>query len=113
VIADDPQLQALRRRYATGLTEKRSALLAQWRAWRASGHDDEHLRELAMQAHRLAGSAGCYGYATIGMHAGRLDELASERLQYGATIDPPQLDLAMSALLGAIDSAVEDGSPSR
>ncbi|KAB2898335.1 MAG: hypothetical protein F9K31_10135 [Dokdonella sp.] len=113
MIADDPKLQALRQRYAAGLSDKRSALLAQWRAWRASGHDDEHLRELAMQAHRLAGSAGCYGYATIGMHAGRLDELASERLQCSGAIDPPQLDLAISALLGAIDRAVEDGSPTR
>jgi len=112
VIADDPAMQALRQRYAAALADKRSALLAHWRAWRVAQCDDAPLHELAVQAHRLAGSAGCYGYATVGARAGELDALASGALAGAAGVDLPGLDRAMSLLLNAIDSAIDEGARS-
>lgn len=106
VLADDPSMQALRERYATALTDKRSTLLAQWRAWRASEGGLTHLRELRMQAHRLAGSAGCYGYALVGERANHLDTLAGEALDRPEALEQPQLDQAVTALLAALDSAI-------
>lgn len=104
MIDDDPRMEALRKRYAASLADKRAALAAAWETWRAAGDSAVHLRELATQAHRLAGSAGSYGYTEIGACACALD-----RLVVGPQDSTPgsaaSIDEAVRALLDAIDAA--------
>jgi len=103
LIHDDPRMEALRTRYAASLPDKRAALLAAWQAWRASDDAPAYLRELATQAHRLAGSAGSYGYDELGASASALDRLVASLPH--APGDTARLDDAVRALLAAIDAA--------
>lgn len=103
LIHDDPRMDALRQRYAASLADKRAALVEAWEAWRASGDSTARLRALAMLAHRLAGSAGSYGYDELGASASALDRVASA-LQ-DAPGDNARLDDAVRAVLAAIDTA--------
>ena len=81
-----------------------AALAAAWEAWRASDGSPAQLRELAMQAHRLAGSAGSYGYDEIGARAGALDRLVADP-QDVASGTAALVDAAVRTLLDAIDAA--------
>ena len=103
MIHDDPRMDALRKRYADSLADKRAALVGAWEAWRAADRSSAHLRELAMQAHRLAGSAGSYGYDALGASAGALDRLATS--MQDARGDAARVDDAVQAVLAAIDAA--------
>lgn len=96
-------MDALRQRYAASLADKRAALVDAWETWRASGDSPACLRELATLAHRLAGSAGSYGYDELGVRAGALDRIATA-LQ-DAPGDNNRLDEAARAVLAAIDAA--------
>jgi HPt (histidine-containing phosphotransfer) domain-containing protein len=96
-------MDALRQRYAASLADKRAALVEAWESWRASGDSPAHLRELATLAHRLAGSAGSYGYDELGTRASALDRVATA--MQDAPVDHVQLDAAVRAVLAAIDTA--------
>jgi len=103
LIHDDPRMDALRKRYADSLADKRAALVGAWETWRASTGSPAHLRDLAMLAHRLAGSAGSYGYDELGACASALDRVATALQDVPG--DHAPLDGAMRALLAAIDAA--------
>jgi CheY-like chemotaxis protein/HPt (histidine-containing phosphotransfer) domain-containing protein len=70
----DP-LAALNERYRASLPEKRSAIMAAFSAWRADLGELEHLRGVNRLLHKLAGSAGGYGYARLGESARAADGL--------------------------------------
>lgn len=100
-------MEALRKRYADSLADKRTALVGAWEAWRNSGHSPACLRELATLAHRLAGSAGSYGYDELGASASALDRLAGDI--HGASAGSARVDTAVRVLLAAIDTARTQG----
>jgi chemotaxis protein histidine kinase CheA len=63
-VANEVIPEALRRRYIDSFPDKWAALDAA--ASGLSGHDPEALLLLRMQAHKLAGSAGMYGFDDLG-----------------------------------------------
>jgi HPt (histidine-containing phosphotransfer) domain-containing protein len=63
---------ALHARYAQSFAVKRSALAAAWRTF-VETPDETTARELHALAHRLAGSAPAYGYASLGDLARTID----------------------------------------
>ena len=65
------ELRALRSEYAARLPEK-LVLLAT--AVRAAVSDPAYIPYAVSLAHRLAGTAGSYGFAAVGSAAGRLEE---------------------------------------
>jgi CheY-like chemotaxis protein len=73
-------LAALNDRYRASLPEKRSAILSAFSAWRADAAQLEPLRELARLLHKLAGSAGGYGFTPLGDSARAADGLIHEWL---------------------------------
>lgn len=105
LIGDDPQVEALCHRYIASLADKRQALQEARQAWRTSGDGDASLRALAALAHRLAGSAGSYGFDALGNQARLVDELADQVLESGSGKDCARLDAEISALLDALDQA--------
>jgi HPt (histidine-containing phosphotransfer) domain-containing protein len=66
------QLDALHVRYARSLAAKHEALLGAWQAF-STKHDAATRLELHSLIHRLAGSAGSYGYMTLGVLAAAAD----------------------------------------
>ncbi|HEV7490233.1 MAG TPA: hypothetical protein VGO25_05470 [Rhodanobacteraceae bacterium] len=73
------RFEILRARYAKSLASKHAALAEAWRAF-ADAADEVRACKLQDLAHRLAGSAPAYGYATLGTRAGIVDsEIADWR----------------------------------
>ncbi|MBX3687939.1 Hpt domain-containing protein [Dokdonella sp.] len=102
---NDPQIEALCRRYIASLGDKRAALESAWRGCRPDGDRDAGLRELAALAHRLAGSAGSYGFDELGLQARNVDRIASNLLANAAHPDGRHLAHEVATLFAAIDSA--------
>lgn len=71
----ETRLQALQSRYQTSLPNKRASVELAWRALCADSTDPARLESLTRLVHRLAGSAGSYGYEEIGEIAGSADAL--------------------------------------
>ncbi|MEZ5461144.1 MAG: Hpt domain-containing protein [Dokdonella sp.] len=78
-------MQALHARYQTSLPNKRSSVELAWRAFCADSTDPARLQSLTRLVHRLAGSAGSYGYEEIGEIAGSADALLEK---FGRHEDP-------------------------
>jgi HPt (histidine-containing phosphotransfer) domain-containing protein len=96
------QLEALRRHFVEGLPERRAALQA---AWRDCGHggDEAPWERLRDVAHKLSGSAPCYGLDRVGEVARGLDRQLSGRApcRERATLATP-----VAQLLAALDAAI-------
>ena len=86
----DARIEALRKAYLAALPDKRTELAAHWQAC-AAATDAEAWRALHALAHRLSGSAPCYGLDEVGAAAQRLDRQLSGR--------PPARDRALLAPL--------------
>lgn len=69
---------ALARRYRASLAEKAGDLSRAWDRWLVEPEDGAARGEVRLIAHRLAGSAGAYGYPDIGRHALVVDEALSD-----------------------------------
>ena len=99
-------LTALNRRYRNSLPEKRALIAAAFLTWRIDVSRLDALRELARLLHKLAGSAGGYGYARLGESARAADGLMHEWLS-----DAPD-DLAarqqFAGVLAPLMRAVDD-----
>lgn len=66
------RIAALRERYRERLSSRLTELMDQLKAAQAG---DEHARRSASQsAHRLRGTAGSYGFADVGLAAGRIED---------------------------------------
>lgn len=99
-------LAALNQRYRSSLPEKRALIAAAFAGWRADTSDLEPLRELGRLLHKLAGSAGGYGYTRLGDSARAADGLLQEWLS-----DAPDDAQARRGFLIAIEPlmrAVDD-----
>ena len=124
----DHRLQLLRAHYAGSLAAKHDALTSAWEAYLDAPMDATSRRELALQIHRLCGSAASYGYVELGDHACKADRLlgrpvfpspdelraaahalidALERAAAAAQAMPPQLDV------GALRVVLVAGDPAR
>lgn len=97
------QVEALRRHFLQSLPERRAALAAAWRDCVDVGGESawQCLRDVA---HRLSGSAPCYGLDVVGELARSLDRLLSGK--------PPCRERAVLAgavaeLSAALDAAIE------
>ena len=72
------QIEALRQHFLRELPERRAKLVAAWADCSDRGDDAPWLR-LRDVAHKLSGSAPCYGLDEIGNAARELDKLLSGR----------------------------------
>lgn len=72
----EAQVGALRRHFLAGLPARRDALSAAW-ADCLAGIGEASWLALRDSAHRLAGSAACYGLEMLGGQARELDRLLS------------------------------------
>lgn len=99
----DARIKALREQYFAALPQRRADIAEHWRACAVDAASPAW-RELQSQAHRLAGSAPCYGLEDVGESAQRLDRLLSGK--------PPCRDAAVPAplvtrLLDALDAVID------
>lgn len=94
---DDAEYSALRAQYRASLANKQAALATAWKILRENRGDPAARRELAMQVHRLRGSAPAYGYPRLGELAG----VAEKRLGEYGPLDAALSD-AVEALLGEL-----------
>lgn len=99
----EAQVEALRRHFLQELPERRTALVAAWRDC-ADGGDESPWQQLRDVAHKLSGSAPCYGLDAIGEAARALDKLLSGR--------PPCREravagIAVAELSAALDAAMD------
>ena len=72
------QIEELRRHYLQGMPERRLALIEAWRECEDGGNEQAWLR-LRDVAHKMSGSAPCYGLDAVGEAARELDKLLSGR----------------------------------
>jgi HPt (histidine-containing phosphotransfer) domain-containing protein len=93
------QVEALRLHFLQGLPERRGALAAAWRDC-ADGGDESAWQRLRDVAHKLSGSAPCYGLNPVGESARALDGLLSAR--------PPRRErAAVAAAVAELAAALE------
>lgn len=67
------QLDELHRQYRQSLATKRDDLRRAWDALCGEGVDEAQVKRVHLLLHRLAGSAGTYGYADIAARAKALE----------------------------------------
>ena len=99
----ETQVEALRRHFLQSLPERRAMLTAAWRDCVDAGEESawQRLRDIA---HRLSGSAPCYGLDAVGDLARSLDGLLSgkspcrERAVAAGAV--AELSAALDAALG-------------
>ena len=97
----DHRLQLLRARYAGSLAAKRDALVNAWQGCVGESAGVASRRELAVQVHRLCGSAAAYGYGELGECACAADRLLASPVSPA----PDALSTAMHALIDALKYA--------
>ena len=111
-------LFALNERYRASLPEKRAAIFAAWSDWRSDVSTLASLQELCRMLHKLAGSAGAYGFIRLGESARAADALLHEWLSDAPdALDQRQaLTRSIEPLILAIHDlfteAMESGAPS-
>lgn len=95
------QIEALRQHYLQGIPQRRSAFIEAWREC-LDGEQEQAWLRLRDVAHKLSGSAPCYGLEEVGEAARELDKLLSGRTpcRTRAQVEAPVARL--QALLDAI-----------
>jgi HPt (histidine-containing phosphotransfer) domain-containing protein len=101
----DAQVAALCRRFLEGLPARRAAFADAWREC-TDGGDDAPWQRLRAVAHKLSGSAPCYGLEAMGEAARALDLLLSRRPACRARADA---SAAVTRLQAALDAAIDSG----
>jgi HPt (histidine-containing phosphotransfer) domain-containing protein len=98
------QIEALRRHFIQEFPGRRAALVSAWSECVDAGDEAPWLR-LRDVAHRLSGSAPCYGLDAVGDAARELDRLLSGRApcrERGAAM------VAVASLTAVLDAAIRD-----
>ena len=85
---NDPELRQIRQEFCDSMTERRALLAQVIEALRAGRAGPEVLEELQSIAHKLAGTAGSYGFNTVTRICEALDEHLDRP---GAAADPARL----------------------
>ena len=96
------QIEALRRHFLEELPERRAALAAAWHDCADAGDEAPWLR-LRDVAHKLSGSAACYGLDAVGDRARDLDKLLSGR---APCRERAAVDGAVTDLVVTLDAAI-------
>lgn len=86
--ADQARVDELRARYLASVPEKLQQIQDAWSRIQSDGWRPEHLEPLRAMAHRLAGSAGSYGFRSQGQAAADLEDLI---VRFAETPDPQAL----------------------
>lgn len=108
----DQRFEQLRVQYARSLQDKRAALEHAWRAFEAAPRNDSLRRELATLLHRLAGSAGAYGFASIGERARAADGCMTGQLARDGSADADGLGARVQGVLDELADAIAGLPPS-
>lgn len=99
------QLDALRRHYLQDLPARRSALGDAWRGC-VDGGDEAAWLGLRDVAHKLSGSAPCYGLDALGAAARDLDKLLSGR---APCRERARVEADVARLAALLDAAIPSG----
>ena len=94
------RMQALRDKFAAtvpGTLEKITQALAACRADGSAGPDDAHLHALHELLHGVAGSAGTFGYGTLGQYCRSVEQQL--RAVMAGNTDWPDVAVQVDALL--------------
>lgn len=97
------QIEALRRHFMQELPDRRAALATAWGDC-IDGGDDAPWERLRDVAHKLSGSAPCYGLDRVGVAARELDRQLSGRTPCR---ERAAVDGAVAELRVALDTAIE------
>lgn len=103
----DP-IAALHARYRASFPDKRAELLAALSDWRDRPDSAEAIAELYLCVHKLAGSAGAYGFDTLTELARTADRLLQPFARGGealAALPVASIDAAVAAICEALASA--------
>jgi len=94
----DP-VAALRLRFQASFADKRSDLLTALAAWRDAPGAPECAASLYLLTHKLAGSAGAYGFDALSDLARIADRHLQEHVRDGATLSDPAIAAIEHAVL--------------
>lgn len=103
----DP-IAALHARYRASFPEKRDELIVALVAWHAQPQSTDTLAALYLLVHKLAGSAGAYGFDTLGELARSADLLLQSHARGGEALGEDRVEpivTAVEALCAALASA--------
>lgn len=98
------QIEALRRHFMQELPGRRAALASAWSECVDAGNEASWMR-LRDVAHKLSGSAPCYGLEAVGDGARELDRLLSGR---APCRDRAVATPAVTSLAALLDAAIRD-----
>jgi len=93
--------------YLRSLPDKKARLEKTWNAIKREGWETELAETLQMEIHRLSGSAGSYGFNSLGKAAQRLDLMMADSSFFknpGA-----EFDAKFGGLMDALFVAFEEG----
>lgn len=100
----DP-IAALHARFRASFPEKRVDLLAALADWRAAPQSADAIAALYLLTHKLAGSAGAYGFDALAEHARNADRLLQPHSRGGLSLGAEHrlpIDAAVVALCNAL-----------
>ena len=103
----DP-IAALHARYRASFPEKRAELLAALSQWRSQPQSMDAIAALYLLVHKLAGSAGAYGFDALTELARSADRLLQPHARSGEILDDAHaapIDAAVVAVCDALASA--------
>ena len=98
------RLAQQQQKYLASLPAKRERILSCWQGIQVNGWGCECFLDLKTEVHRLAGSAGSYGLAKLGMAAKDLDTLLASELEI--TVNSTNIVDLMDHLFFELDNAV-------
>jgi HPt (histidine-containing phosphotransfer) domain-containing protein len=102
----DP-IAALHARYRASFPEKRAELQAALSRWRDAPASADAMAQLYLLTHKLAGSAGAYGFDGLATLARTADRLLQPHARGGVALTPNEIapiDAAVVALAAALAS---------
>lgn len=106
------KIDLLIQKYQRGLPEKTTELNRLWTRCEAKNWDKRSIDDLRLQVHRLAGSAGSYGFSHMGEQAKALDQLLLNLFNSPKNTQPGNEAVEyFSALCQAMREASHESSP--
>ncbi len=106
------EMEALLEAYSRAVPEKIAEIASSWRAVEDAQGNAELAQKVHSLVHRLAGTAGTYGYSTLGNAASQLEEAVKTYLRLGAQLTPERRD-RMRALIDALEETIREPDPKR
>ncbi len=106
------EMEALLEAYSRALPEKIAEIASSWRAVEDAQGNAELAQKVHSLVHRLAGTAGTYGYSTLGNAASQLEEAVKTYLRTGAQLTCERRD-RMRALIDALQETIRKPDPKR